>query len=221
MIKICKLSLYDCKDINELSNEEDMAAPVACTSTLQLWHKTGRGDNIKPQPVMEVVVKKTKLDTIQSTREEGVKCLLYETRKAYKSQTNDEIRLKAELEKINPRMGLAQVMIPGADNYRETKFGKSPIGSYASYQLQFTESNFTVYCNIDAIPRLDCNLRRDVPVTDIYPAFPLQQTNHFHKPANLEDKQEALLNHLIVDEVKLNKIEEKNPGTGSFQRMER
>ena len=107
MIKICKFSLYDCKDINELSNEEDMAPPVACTSTLQLWHKTGRGDNIKPQPVMEVVVKKTKLDTIQSTREEGVKCLLYETRKAYKSQTNDEIRLKAELEKINPRMGLA------------------------------------------------------------------------------------------------------------------
>jgi hypothetical protein len=30
MMKLCKLSLYDCKDIKELNHEEDMSAPVAC-----------------------------------------------------------------------------------------------------------------------------------------------------------------------------------------------
>jgi len=37
MIKLCKLSLYDCKDIRELNNDDDMNPTVACTSTLQLY----------------------------------------------------------------------------------------------------------------------------------------------------------------------------------------
>ena len=50
----------------------------ACTSLLQTWHHKGRGDKINPQPVMEVFVKKTKLDESTSGREPGLKCLLYE-----------------------------------------------------------------------------------------------------------------------------------------------
>ena len=64
MLKICRYGVYKCKDICELDNEDDMTASVACTSTLQMWHKTGRGENIKTQPVMEIAVKKTKLESI-------------------------------------------------------------------------------------------------------------------------------------------------------------
>ena len=60
MLKICKFSLYCCSDSNELNHENDMNPTLACTSSLQIWHRTGRGDKITPQPVMEVLVKKPK-----------------------------------------------------------------------------------------------------------------------------------------------------------------
>ena len=79
MLKLCKFSLYECKDTKALDQEDDMQPIEVCTSTLQQRHKTGRGDRIKPKPVMEVV-KKTKLhNSVKSG--EGLKCLLYEARK--------------------------------------------------------------------------------------------------------------------------------------------
>ena len=36
LVKICKLSLYGCKDVSELEEEDDMQPTKACTSTLQL-----------------------------------------------------------------------------------------------------------------------------------------------------------------------------------------
>lgn len=55
---------------------------VACTSQLQSWNKKGGGENIVAQPVMEVVVKKAKLDEPSTSRcGGGVKCLLYEARR--------------------------------------------------------------------------------------------------------------------------------------------
>ena len=81
LMKICKLSLYGCKDVSELEEEDDMQPTKSCTSTLQLWHRKGRGDAIYPQPVMEISVKKTKLDgSSQSSKEPGLNCLLYEAR---------------------------------------------------------------------------------------------------------------------------------------------
>lgn len=67
-------------EANIISDEEKDENPeLACTSQLQKWHKKGGGQNIFPQPVMEVVVKKTKLDESSSPRGgAGVKCLLYE-----------------------------------------------------------------------------------------------------------------------------------------------
>ena len=62
MMKICKLNLYDCKDVSELDRDDDMLPTEACTSSLQTWHRKGRGDSIQSQPVMEVNVKKPKLD---------------------------------------------------------------------------------------------------------------------------------------------------------------
>ncbi|KAJ7375863.1 hypothetical protein OS493_038393 [Desmophyllum pertusum] len=44
LMKICKFTLYECKNVNELDNEDDMQQKQACTSTLQQWHRKGRGD---------------------------------------------------------------------------------------------------------------------------------------------------------------------------------
>ena len=57
MMKLCKFSLYSCQNV------KDMAQPKACTSSLQLWHRPARGEKIKPQPVMELNVKRSKLDS--------------------------------------------------------------------------------------------------------------------------------------------------------------
>ena len=116
--------------------------------------------------------------------------------------------MKEELEKINPKMGFCQVVSAGSSNYQNTRFGKSPCRSYGSYQLSFTESNFKVYCNIDDMPRLDCNETLDTVVLDTYPIFPLEVTDDFTMAGieNLDDKQKALLQHIMVDEQKINSI---------------
>ena len=98
-------------------------------------------------------------------------------------------------------------MSTGGTNLQETKFGKCPSGSYGSYQLQFTESNFQVFCNIDSVHRVDCNDEQNA--ISVYPPFPLQQSDKYEKPDDLSSNQEALLDHLIVDEAKLNTIEKK------------
>ena len=58
----------------DLCEERDKNAELP--SQLQGWHKKGGGENIIPQPVMEVVVKKTKHDEGSNSRANtGVKCL--------------------------------------------------------------------------------------------------------------------------------------------------
>lgn len=148
LINLCNFSTYECKDIRQLNicnKDGDMTPRVECTSALQMWHRTGREDTIRPQPVVEVVVKKSKLDMAHSS--EGLKCLLYESRNKCKSQVSAETHLKEELSQIIPKMGLCEVANSESVNSVDTRFGKSPLGSYASYQLTFTESNFKVYCN--------------------------------------------------------------------------
>ena len=88
LLKLCKFSLYECKSVTDLENEDDMQPKRSCTSTLQRWHRKGRGDCINPQPVMEVLVTKTSLELAKqsSSRYSGVKCLLYEARNSLKGQ---------------------------------------------------------------------------------------------------------------------------------------
>lgn len=207
MMKLCKFSLYNCQNVKELDDECDMAQPKACTSSLQLWHRPARGEKIKPQPVMELNVKRSKLDSDYDP-DSGVRCLLYEARKNLSTQTSDEVMLKDQLQKINPKFALSQILSPGGSNLQETKFGKSPSGSYASYQLQFSESNFQVFCSIDSVPRADSNDgNHDQNAISAFPAFPLRHSEQYKKPDGLSKDQEALLDHLIVDEAKLNSIE--------------
>lgn len=108
MMKICKFTLYECKNVNDLDNEGDMQAKQSCTSMLQQWHRKGRGDTTAPQPVMEVFVYKTHQDQDRSSsKEQGVRCLLYEaqTIKAIKGQQADENKLLAKLQAINKKNG--------------------------------------------------------------------------------------------------------------------
>lgn len=133
MLKICKFSLYECKNVQDLDNEDDVNPKQACTSKLQLWHKKGRGDSIKPQPVMDVTVLKTgEQDTRKSntSREPGVSCLLYEARNNVQNQEEAQVKLQKKLQAINPKMALSQIMsshpTANSTNYVETKFGRSP-----------------------------------------------------------------------------------------------
>ena len=81
--------------------------------------------------------------------------------------------LKDKLQKINLKFALSQIMSPGGTNLQQTKFGKSPSGSYATYQLQATESNFQVFCDIDS----DCTDNQNS--ISALPAFPLQNSENY------------------------------------------
>ena len=181
--------MYECKDSKDLNEEDDLCPKVACTSSLQLWHKVERGDNIQPKPVMQLVIKKTKVN------ENNI-----HTQKA------DEHSLKEDLQNINPKIALAQIMAPAKQTELvETKFGKSPKCSFASYQLTLIESNFRVYCDVDSVQRNLYNSKSDL----IYPKFPLQHTDKYEILARqLSYPAKTLLESLSVDVQKLNSIAE-------------
>ena len=74
------------------------------------------------------------------------------------SKKVDEETLLATLKELNPNMALAQIMTARSDSFPlvETKFRKSPRGSYPSYQLAVTEDNFcdiNKFCDIKSVPR--------------------------------------------------------------------
>ena len=102
-------------------------------------------------------------------------------------------------------------MTPRSDSIPlvETKFGRRPQGSYASYQLAVTEDNFKVFCDITPIPRGNPANHGEHIVT--YPRFPLssQSNEQFEIPADLSEAEKSLLKSLQVDEDKLNDIEIK------------
>jgi len=212
MMQICKFTLYESKNTKDLNGEQDMTPKLACTSSRQMWHKVGRSENIHPQPVMDLLVKKTKLNdsttsTTPSKKPDGLRCLIYEARNNIDTQKADEIQLKADLMKINPNMALAQILSPtDVSEYVDTKFGRSPKGSYASYQLTFTESNFSVFCDIDSVPRIAISSNADGRQ---YPHFPLQNSQDFDIPENVTEQEKEFLQYISVDENKLNNIERK------------
>ncbi|KAJ7391431.1 hypothetical protein OS493_018477 [Desmophyllum pertusum] len=212
LMKICKFTLYECKNVNELDNEDDMQQKQACTSTLQQWHRKGRGDSINPQPAMEVLVTKTYLEeTRSSARDPGVRCLLYEARK--NRQQADEEKLLVTLKELNPKMALAQILTPRSESIPllETKFGRSPQGSYASYQLSVTEDNFKVYCDITSVTRVNPGNHSEQIIT--YPRFPLKSSDEqFEMPTEISEAEKSLLDSLQVDADKLNDIERKTRG---------
>ena len=188
---------------DDLCHDDDEQSDVACTSQLQKWHKKGRGDKISAQPVMEVTISKTKLDETNSR--DGVKCLLYEARTDASHDFQAEIQLNKALQQINPDMGLAIMARndSSVDSFVETRFGKSQIGSFCSYQLTHTEANFQAFVDISSVPRK--NNRIESLFT--YPRFPLVPSGDFVCPDNLDATERALMSSLAVDETAINNIE--------------
>lgn len=215
MLKVCKFSLFECKSVQDLDTEDDMNPKQTCTERLQQWHHRGRQESITPSAVMDITVYKTNLqDTSKTSREPGVKCLLYEARNNPKPSQAAELKLKEQLEKINPKMALVQMLTPTVNtNNIETKFGKSPQGSYASYQLSITEDNFKVYVDIDSVQR------RNSTFTTPFVSFPRFPINGLNQPGiippGLQQPEIDLLNNLHVDVDRVNDIESKTVAQGN------
>ena len=74
-------------------------------------------------------------------RGSGLKCLLYEARNSLKGQQASESR------ELNPKMALSHIMTARTESTTLvlTKFGKSPQGSFASYQLSVTIQRATFW----------------------------------------------------------------------------
>ena len=97
-----QVCLYDRKDPSELGRDDDMLPKEGFISSLQTLHRRGRGDFMQPQPVMEINVKKPKLDfdTLTSSavessgNESGVQCNVYEAGANLGTQENDESNLE-------------------------------------------------------------------------------------------------------------------------------
>ena len=205
MFKLCKFSLFNCSTAKDLCEEDDQHVPLACTSQLQQWHKKGGGANIAPQPVMEVQVSKIKDD--DGTSRSGLKCLLYEARMKTVHDKNAEQLLKNTLRNIDPNMGLSQMAgLETEDNYsRDTKFGPCRVGSYLSYQVAVTESNFKATASIDCIPRLQAPNKEGLN----FPRFPLRNIETMEIPENLSEQELQLIDMLRVDEDQVNLTEKE------------
>ena len=165
MLKVCKFALFEAKSTKDLNQDPELA----CTSQLQKWNKKGGGKNIVPQPVMDVMVRKTKLDEPNSSRG-GVKCLLYEARRQPQPDLDGQKAFKAELAGIDPNMGFSHMNREPSSvaELTETKFGKTPVGSVLSYQTSFTESNFSVEEDLTAVPRITgATPARDIAVQHV------------------------------------------------------
>ena len=78
-----------------------------------------------------------------------------------------------------------------------------PVGSFLSYQVSFTESNFSAEADLNAVPRN--NVLSDNITA--YPRFPLANENPMVIPRELSSEEAAFLSHLSVDEDKVNTIE--------------
>ena len=84
----------------------------------------------------------------------------------------------------------------------QTKYGETPVGSFQSNQVSFTESNFSAEADLNAVSRN--NVLCDSITA--YPRFPLANENPMVIPRELSSEKAAFLSHLSVDEDKVNAI---------------
>lgn len=208
MIKVCKYTIYNCKDVRDLKDEEDENPTSACTSALQNWHKS-RLEGIRSQPVMDVVVSNP-ANNAERVKKTGVTCLLTEARKGESDQKRKLEQLLHSLEQHSSTLGITQVVDPSSIDTSpvvDTRFGQCPVGSFGSYQLSFTESNFTFVTLFDGF---DCTEHCTANEFPAYPSFPLDDfCGSFQTPDNLTVKEMELLKSLTVGVIEANKMEEK------------
>lgn len=91
----------------------------------------------------------------------------------------------------------------------QTKMGRSPQGSLASYQLSLTEDNFKVYCDLASISR---RKKTDEILLDSFQRLPLRSTDNFQPPDDITTEEQLLLQNKTVCVNELNKIKQTRRG---------
>ena len=217
MLKVGKYSLYDCQDVRDLKHEDDENPATACTSALQNWHRS-RLDGIHPQPVMEVVVSNP--NTAEKGKKTGVGCLLNEARRGPSDSKEKLQNLIQSLEQHRSKLGITQAVdVASIDTLLaiDTRFGQCPVGSFGSYQLSFTESNFS-FTSSGFQEATRC-MATELPA---YPSFPLDDCNGcLEEPDSLSDKERELLNKLKVNFIEANSLEQKTQDQADCEEWKR
>lgn len=207
LLKLCKFTIFECQTSRDLFHEDDQNPTAACTSKLQKWHKKGGGSNIMPEPIMNVVVSKTKLEDIENPKRDGITSRLYESRVNVICDLEREAQMKQNLNGLPPGMGFSQMSFDTTictTKLVESKYGHCPVGSPLSYQLSFTESNFKSNLDVSSMPRETT----EGNIHYVYPRFPLvYQVTKMSTPQNLNQDEESLIDFLDVDENVISHIE--------------
>ena len=120
----------------------------------------------------------------------------------YNSSTEEQ-NFKQAVRDINPRM--AQTVNLGCETQlKETRFGESPVGSYASYQHSHTEFNFSVCVDTSSVPREKNN---NQALT--HPLFPLGENEEPVVQKTLSVPERKLFESQCIDEETVNSIEKE------------
>ena len=196
MMKICKYPRYDCKDVRDLKDEEDENPSTVCTSAVQNRHRP-RMNGMSSQPVLQVVVSNP-ADRAekagQGGKKTGVTCLLTEARRGRSNRQEKLKDLIKSLQEHSPKLGITQVVdttsvdaLPAIN----TRFGQCPVGSFESYQISVTETNFTFVTTFDGFDLADFCTATEFPP---YPPFPLKDCiRSFATRDDLGDKEREFL----------------------------
>ena len=155
-------------------------------------HNQPQGEGILSQPVIKVVINKT--HTLAKKTGTGVTCQLYEARRTV--SILDLSKFLEKITEIDPTCRLAQTCeINNIDNTIPTKFGYSPSGSFASYQLAFSESNFIVTTSF----KPESEKQIDSGSLPKFPSLPVDDFNDnftMNIPEDLNQQQQELLDGL-------------------------
>ena len=135
-------------------------------------------------------------------------CQLYEARRTART---DLSKFLEKITEIDPTCGLAQTCeinntLP--DNSIPTRFGYSPPGSFGSYQLAFSESNFKVTTSFKS----GSGKQSDSGSLPKFPSLPVDDFNDnfiMNIPKDLNQQQEELLDGFKLSLVQANELEEK------------
>ena len=205
MFKLCKFSLHDCQRTTDLIQEEDQQPTSSATSLLQRWHRKGGGSNIAPEAVLEVLVKKTKMEGETSVRS-CVKPLLYEARANPVHSDSDEQCLKANFQNINSNCGFAHMYNQSSTSTetKDTKYGQFKVGSCLAHQVAFTESNFKAVADISSVPRA---LFPTGATT--YPNFTQSDNAEMVVPHDSSPNECELLDKLYLNKDEINVLEKE------------
>lgn len=153
-------------------------------------------------------------------RKPGVGCLLNESRRELSDNIEGLQNLLQSLEGHNSKLGITQVLdtasiqtLPVID----TRFGQCPVGSFGSYQLSFTESNFSF--TRSGFEEVTPCMATEFPP---YPSFLLDDFNgSLEVPASLNQKEMELLDKLKLDVIEANTLEQKTQDQTDCQEWKR